>query len=318
MNELYGNRFAAFIDILGFKSMISQLESRSDGYERLFGRLKSVLNFMDEESVESNGQHDLVIYEQTENGFVERELGDPRMTYVSDCAIISTEATFDGFRSLCNKLTKFSTDLACDGMFVRGGITHGPLYHDRKFVFGSAYLRAYEVESKDAVVPRIVIDQSAINALREHEGQFPLNDFGAPLDGDGFRYLACFPWNHHPFYTPTWVDFLLRIKAHILFALNMHDARVADFPAELQVLDTFYCWREMLGANPNFRGGNDKILAKYVWLKDEFNRTLERYGQFLITESGKPRIAEIVFLGTHWGPKKTLGPIRCKRHLRTV
>jgi len=110
MNEPYGCRFAAFIDILGFKSMIGQLESRATGYEKLFVRLKSVLNFLDEESVESNGQHDLIIYEQTKDGFVDRELGDPRITYVSDCAIISTEETFDGFKSLCNKLTKLSTD----------------------------------------------------------------------------------------------------------------------------------------------------------------------------------------------------------------
>jgi hypothetical protein len=96
MEHTYQNRFAAFVDILGFKQMIVQIEGKAVGHEQLFMRLMSVLNFLNEESIESNGNHDLPIYELVDDGMIERELGNPRITYVSDCAIVSTEGTFDG------------------------------------------------------------------------------------------------------------------------------------------------------------------------------------------------------------------------------
>ena len=44
------------------------------------------------------------------------------------------------------------------GWPVRGGITIGDLYLDDTFVWGKGLLRSYELESKVAVAPRIVID----------------------------------------------------------------------------------------------------------------------------------------------------------------
>lgn len=44
------------------------------------------------------------------------------------------------------------------GWPVRGGITVGNLYMDDIFVWGTGLLRAYELESKIAITPRIVID----------------------------------------------------------------------------------------------------------------------------------------------------------------
>lgn len=310
MKETYEHRFTAFVDILGFKQMIAQIETKSLGHEALLERLKSVLNFLNEESIESDGQHDLLVYELTDDGMIERELGDPRITYVSDCAIVSTQGTFDGFKSICNKLSKLSTDLACDGMFLRGAITYGPLYHDRKFVFGSAYQQAYEIESKVAVFPRIVIDSSALDFLAEYEGRFPLTNHGTRLDADGHRYLRVFPYQFFPYYTSNWLGFLLRVKGKILASLNTFDKRINGFPPELKQLDTFYCWREMVGGIPDFSGADDKVLAKYLWLKDEFNRTLDEYAEHFLGPSDLPRIAKIIDLETHWGPEQILGRLR--------
>jgi hypothetical protein len=290
--------------------MIAQIEHRTTGHELLFKRLTSVLNFLNEESIESNGQHDLPIYEHVAEGIVERELGDPRITYVSDCAIISTDPTFDGLKSICNKITKLSTDLACDGMFIRGAIAYGPLYHDKKFVFGGAYQQAYETESKLAVFPRVIFDESVLSQMASSIGQFPLNDFGTRIDTDAKRYLHCFPWQYHPGYTFDWLNFLLRVKGHLLFSLNSFDDRVTGFPSALRELDRYYCWRELLGSNPEFTGSDDRILKKFVWLKDEFNRTLEQHANFLSNHLGQCRISKIVDHGTHWGPERMLGRIR--------
>src|SRR5438876_10132066 len=45
---------------------------------------------------------------------------------------------------------------------LRGGITVGDICHDDEVVFGPGLNRAYELESKVAVVPRIVVDEEVL------------------------------------------------------------------------------------------------------------------------------------------------------------
>lgn len=317
--EGYENRFVAFLDILGFKELIYKIEDEGEESSD-FKRVRSVLSFLHEESVESNGQHDLRIYEQKEDYILEKELGDPRISYISDCVIISTESTFDGFKSLCNKLTKFSTDIACDGIFMRGAVTYGKIYHHGSMLFGSAYQRAYELESKKGVHPRIIIDDIVFEELSERKGEFPLNDHAIVKDKDAVSYLANFPLNYHPLYTSSWLEFLLRIKSRILYHLNTYDTRVSGFGPELRNLDKFCCWKEVYGWDLKFDGGSASVLSKYEWLKDEFNSTINKYSEFLsVYDDDKNyyggvkegmRISPIVWNGIIWSPEKQLGHIR--------
>jgi len=317
--EGYENRFVAFLDILGFKELIFKIEDEGEECAD-FKRVRSVLNFLNEESVESNGQHDLPIYEQKEDHILEKELGDPRISYISDCIIISTENTFDGFKSLCNKLTKFSTDIACDGIFLRGAITHGKIYHHGPMLFGSAYQRAYKLESESALHPRIIVDDIVFEELSARKGEFPLNDHAIVKDKDEVSYLANFPFKYHPQYIPSWLDFLLRIKSRILYHLNCYDLRVSGFGTELKNLDKFCCWKEVYGWDLSFDGGNDSVLSKYTWLKDEFNSTINKYSEFLSAPAGNTsysgdvkegmKISSIVWSGVIWTPEKELGHIR--------
>lgn len=316
--EGYENRFVAFLDILGFKELIYKIESEGEKSSD-FQRVRSVLNFLHEESIESNGQHDLPVYEQKEGYMLEKELGDPRISYISDCVIISTESSFDGFKSLCNKITKFSTDIAYDGIFLRGSITHGKVYHHGPMLFGSAYQKAYQLESEHAKHPRIIIDDIVFDVLRGDQGKFPLNEHAITKVDNDFSYLSNFPLNYHPMYTYSWLDFLLRVKSRILYHLNTFDPRVSGFGKELKNLDKFCCWKEFYGWDINFDGGSDRILEKYQWLKDEFNSTIERYSEFLTaTSSNKDgagvkegmRISPIHWNGVIWSPSKELGHIR--------
>lgn len=51
------------------------------------------------------------------------------------------------------------------GIFIRGGLTIGPVHlgiNGEGPIFGNAMVRAYEIESKEAVYPRIMIDEEAI------------------------------------------------------------------------------------------------------------------------------------------------------------
>jgi hypothetical protein len=319
----YEERFVAFIDILGFKDLVLNIETKTEGYKNDFKRVGSILNFLNEESIESNTQHDLLIYEEKDGTLLEKELGDPRINYISDCVIISTEGSFDGFKSLCNKITKFSTDIACDGIFLRGAITFGPLYHQKPFLFGSAYQKAYELESKISNTPRIIVDDSVFEKLNEYHNKFPLCEPTIRRDTDGVYFMSSFPWNYFPYYTYDWLNFLLRVKGHILYNLNKFDPRVAGFSRELKRLDTFCRWKECYGWRIDFTGGHPKVLAKYEWLKDEFNWTLRKFGSVLSVSSEEVKsvregfgvkkgmkISPITWKDSYWGPEKELGHYR--------
>jgi len=53
-----------------------------------------------------------------------------------------------------------------DGILLRGGVTIGDIIHEEEVVFGPGLNRAYELESKVADKPRIVLDESFLRELR--------------------------------------------------------------------------------------------------------------------------------------------------------
>lgn len=306
--EGYENRFVAFIDILGFKQLVENIENEKNGYEKDFERVKCVLNFLHKESIESNRSHDLLIFDSCDDSLL-IELGNPRITYISDCVIISTDGTFDGFKSLCNKVTKFSTDLAFEGIFLRGGITYGSIYHHDSILFGSAYQNAFSLESKYAIYPRIIIGETVYEFLNDKVGTFPLSEPTIVTDSDGQHYLSNFPWYYSSYNAFNWNSFLIRVRGRIIYCLNLFDIRVSKLSPELKELDNRHYWKESYTRNLDFSGGDDKILDKYIWLKNEFNKTIDYYeykickGAFNEYYNNEVRkgISKIIWKNDHWG-----------------
>lgn len=65
-------------------------------------------------------------------------------------------------------LVQMQGELADLGVFVRGGLTAGDVYFEKNAIFGPAFIRAYELESQFANVPRIVIDPTVFHELRSN------------------------------------------------------------------------------------------------------------------------------------------------------
>ena len=51
-------------------------------------------------------------------------------------------------------------------LFIRGAIVVGDLHFDDNFVYGKALVNAYQLESKVAIYPRIVVDKSALELIK--------------------------------------------------------------------------------------------------------------------------------------------------------
>ncbi|MES2809362.1 MAG: hypothetical protein V4619_12090 [Bacteroidota bacterium] len=255
-NLIMEDRFVAFIDILGFKDYIITYEKNND-YD-LLHKIKSILNFMQEETEESHYWSDLPVYELRDGKMYEYELGHPKMTYVSDCIIISADGDMDGFKGLSQKIHKIITELAVDGIFCRGAISKGKLFHHDKILFGTAYMKAYQLEVK-AVYPRVIIDPEILDFFNLTQDKVPLAPIFYGKDDDEFYYLKYFTWNYFPPYMHNWIHYLLVVRQHIVKKLLELEKLLLERSDE----------------------NTSKVYEKYKWLVLEFNRTLDFYREDL-------------------------------------
>jgi hypothetical protein len=209
---MFEDRYCAFVDILGFSDRVEQLEQSCD--VEALDRLISCLRFMDDEVSEPAYGADLPVYNLTPTGLKVAELGDPRLTYVSDCLIVSAERNPSGFTALCRKTTKIWLDLLWDGYLCRGAISGGPLVHSDKIIFGTAYSKAYRLEAK-AIVPRVIIDKDLSEIYSTYPSEFPRTPPTMERGEDGYLYLRYFPYHFYPPYVPNWTEYLLSARRTI-------------------------------------------------------------------------------------------------------
>jgi hypothetical protein len=76
-------------------------------------------------------------------------------------------------------LADYQLNMTLNDRFVRGGVTRGDLYADNSWITGDALVQAYELESKTAVYPRVLIDEGcqalAMDDFAPHDPLFFLN-----------------------------------------------------------------------------------------------------------------------------------------------
>ncbi|TQQ84249.1 hypothetical protein EXD82_07910 [Peptacetobacter hominis] len=141
---VYSNRVVAFIDILGFKNLVSNPTNQNKIFS-LMQYLKS---------------------EKNRNYKTEYSLSDlgREITIFSDSIVISYDLSFKGqiFYILLD-IIHFQLDIANMGILLRGGVSIGSLYHNKEIVFGPAMINAYNLESKNAIYPRIILDSEIFN-----------------------------------------------------------------------------------------------------------------------------------------------------------
>lgn len=143
----YENRLVAFIDILGFSSMVIMSEKDNTYAEKLYKALKNI-------------QHN-VEYNRAKK---EKEISTLEMVQFSDSLVISLPYSSSvNFSTFIMELNWIQKSLANEGILIRGGVSAGSLYHKGSIAYGPAFIRAYKIESELADFPRIVIDPQIIN-----------------------------------------------------------------------------------------------------------------------------------------------------------
>jgi hypothetical protein len=134
----YDVRYCAFVDILGFRNLISDLNQ---------GKLQP------------NSLRQLLrrISEAQPSRALDVDETDFRATSISDAIAISTRVSIRGLYELFQALELLALDVLRAGYFVRGAVVKGRLCHEDRMVFGEALVSAYHLESQIARYPRIMI-----------------------------------------------------------------------------------------------------------------------------------------------------------------
>lgn len=125
-----------------------------------------------------------------------------QVTQFSDCVVVSYRcdercAVFDLISELGFALTR----LVELGFLVRGAVTVGNLIHTDRYLLGAAMVEAYELESKCAIYPRVLVSNSVLDVAHaapaeHHDGEDECAYVEGYLstDTDGCRYLEYVSW----------------------------------------------------------------------------------------------------------------------------
>lgn len=142
-----------FVDMLGFSAM-STADVDAAQSQQLLARIVTAV-----ESARGVVRE----YLKTVGDFVAPEGWSVK--YFSDNLVLGVPTPLDGaaspetteFALRCTH--RYQLHLALSGFFIRGGLTHGLVCLTDEIVFGPALIDSYLLESKTAIVPRIVVTE---------------------------------------------------------------------------------------------------------------------------------------------------------------
>ncbi|MBO6636899.1 MAG: hypothetical protein JJ920_08220 [Roseitalea sp.] len=155
----YERRLILFLDFLGFREIVAEINDDPAALGRLIAGLNAVARIVEDGSVESE-----------------------RVTQFSDSLVVSYRVDETcGVFWLLHAMAMTVVELAGRGYLLRGAVTIGDLLHDDRHVVGPGMVAAYEMESQRAIMPRVIIDPAVLDIAREHRG-----DLHTPDDEEGY------------------------------------------------------------------------------------------------------------------------------------
>lgn len=162
----------AFIDVLGAKGMIKK---DVDGSLNIVHRAY---------------QRSIDFFEQhfTKTPFAVHIFSD---NIIIGCRVPNNELLLRCFRAVNIMAAMVQGNFLFNGLLVRGGIAYGDFYKDDIMVWGSALVKAYELESTMAFYPRVIIDPDLVgdlNLLLE-EDKIKESKLWLRADNDGLLYV---------------------------------------------------------------------------------------------------------------------------------
>ena len=243
----YDQRIVAFIDILGFKSLLDETidkegndnEDKIDAVISAYQAIRSVWE-LDEKSK----------YLDT------KPSGSKQVSIFSDAIVVSfkIDEPSEVFYTLL-EIKWLIMRLLSRQILCRGGVAIGKFIHSDKYLFGPALVEAYTLESKAAMYPRIILDRSVVdvgakNSAMNHSFSEEKEYVQSLLeqDSDGMYYI----------------DYFFKAQSEL-------DDPEYDFPDYINNLGEII--RKGLMASSHHSKADLRV--KYSWMRERFNRMVE-------------------------------------------
>jgi hypothetical protein len=185
----YQTALVVYLDILGFRELIQQSVSDPLKVYDILSALRTV-----KEHTSESIQFDDDGHKPPPSIF--------RAFNFSDLTVRATLTEPTTFIEILNwefiYLSSIQARLACrDGLLLRGGISHGSIsvqpeeFWGDDILFGPALVHSYELESKKAIYPRIIIDKELIELASKEADTFWTQSIAEADDGTHFiHYLS--------------------------------------------------------------------------------------------------------------------------------
>lgn len=269
-NEEYSARLIAFIDILGFSSLVQRTSREPDLLINLLKALRTIENYSFR-GLHESGVSDVIddIYKKRQmikalRDHMTAELAEMTGAIFSDSIILTASCTPDGFRNILSTIVHLTLSLLKLNVFVRGGLVRGDLYSEGSIILGPGVISAYELERDIAVYPRVVMP----NYVPGIVDLFGILLREAQASRANLKVIrttkSCIARDRDGTY---FVDFLSRAAVE-----GRHKSRHVRFLEIRKIILSNYLQHrsrdDEMGA---------KIKTKMIWLVDYFNATLESH-----------------------------------------
>ena len=262
----YENRVVAFIDILGFKSLLDDTTTKDGGdnegnINKLIEAYKTIKDIWEDDEI---------------YGLLSKPTSR-KVSIFSDSIVVSFEVGEESqvFSTLLD-IKHLIMRLVYRNILCRGAVAIGKFIHTDDFLFGPALVEAYTLESKAAVYPRIILDRDVIDvAARNKPSQHSSDDERKYVealleqDSDGMYYIDYF------------------FKAHT----ELDDPEY-DFPQYIDILGNIIR-KGLMGSSHH---GKADLRVKFSWMRERYNRMVEivtnKKSISNLSSSGLPEVAE--------------------------
>lgn len=265
-------RIVCYMDILGFGALIDEYENNyestilSDIHESFATARKAIFDY----ELPFGDEYRQYIKHQTfsDNICVSIPYFDNEQDFTTN------------FILLMNYIRGFQASMMSKGIFIRGGLSLGSFYSDDNIIFSKGLIKAYYLESKQAVYPRVVIGPEIVQKLMLYNRDL-VSDIGTVIILD---------WENTAFLNPfDLTEYLMRQVRSLIDNPNLENQ--ADEEPIIKTLrnivgDQYYQLKhylddyrsiekkeiekisEIIRQNIEKNQGNHHILSKYLWLYD--------------------------------------------------
>jgi hypothetical protein len=259
----YEDRLVAFLDILAWREKVKESERDETLIPKLGGILFATKLIADMRTDQTRR----MLKTATDPKDVEPSIyGDVQFAQFSDSIIISTSANNSGIFQLLFEILNLNRSLFYSNEFLlRGGITFGPMFHQGPIAFGPALTDAYDLERKDAIHPRIILDRSLEQAFLGSQKTIGMDSSPGP----SFKWVRRSPDGY------CFLDFLQPLIA--MSGEKLHPEIIKGI-----VAPNFGTARKIITDGLRAHRYVTNIWDKYRWLAEYFNSVISEYPEAAI------------------------------------